>query len=50
MAVRHRGYWFYVSADDAPSKLAFRLLQTLINMRLVEAAPQAVPTLTIQAK
>jgi len=48
-AVRYRGYWFYVSADDGPSKLAFRLLQTLINMRLVEAAPPTIPTLTIPA-
>ena len=50
VAVRHRGYWFYVSADDGPSKSAFRLMQTLINMRLVEAVPQAVPTLTIPVK
>jgi len=49
VAVRYRSYWFYVSADDGPSKLAFRLLQTLINMRLVEAAPQLAPTLTIPA-
>jgi len=47
VAVRHRGYWFYISEDDAPSKLAFRLLQTLINMCLVEATPQTIPTLTI---
>lgn len=45
--VRHRGCWFYVPANDGPSKLAFRLLQTLINMNLVEAMPQAMPTLTI---
>jgi hypothetical protein len=50
VAARHRGYWFYISADDAPSKLAFRLLQTLVNMRLVEAGPQTVPTLTIPVK
>jgi hypothetical protein len=48
-AVRYRGYSFYVSADDGPSKLAFRLLQTLIDMRLVEAAPKTIPTLTIPA-
>ena len=47
VAVRHRGYWFYIAADDGPSKLAFRLLQTLIGMRLVEGTPQAIPTLTI---
>ena len=47
VAVHHRGYWFYISADDGPSKLTFRLLQTLIGMRLVEGTPQTIPTLTI---
>jgi hypothetical protein len=47
VAVRHRGYWFYIPADDGESKLAFRLLQTLIGMRLVEGTPQTIPTLTI---
>jgi len=47
VAVRHRGYWFYITADDGRSKLAFRLLQTLISMRLAEGTPQTIPTLTI---
>jgi hypothetical protein len=47
VAVRYRGYWFYVSEDDGPSKLAFRLLQLLITTRLVEGVPQTMPTLTI---
>jgi hypothetical protein len=47
VAVRHRGYWFYISEDDGGSKLTFRLLQTLIGMRLVEGTPQTIPTLTI---
>jgi len=47
VAVRHHGYWFYIAADDGPSKLAFRLLHTLIEIRLVEGAPQTIPTLTI---
>jgi hypothetical protein len=47
VAVRHRGHWFYISADDAESKRAFQLLQVLIGMRLGEATPQSVPTLTI---
>jgi hypothetical protein len=47
VAVRHRGYWFYIPADDGQSKLAFRLVQTLIGMRLVEGTPQTIPTLTI---
>jgi len=45
--VWHQGWWFYVSASDGPSKAGFRFLQTLINMRLVEAAPATTPTLTI---
>jgi hypothetical protein len=49
VAVRHRGYWFYIPADEGPSKLAFRLLQTLIGMRLVEGTPQTIATLTIPA-
>lgn len=47
VSVRHRGHWFYISADDAESKLAFQLLQVLVGMRLVEGIPQSVPTLTI---
>ena len=47
VAVRHHGYWFYISAADGPSKLAFRLFQTLIGMRFTEAGPQSTPTLTI---
>ena len=47
VAVRHRGYWFYIAADDGPSKLAFRLVQTLIGMRMVEGTPQTTPALTI---
>ena len=47
VSVRHRGHWFYISADDTDSKLAFQLIQTLIGMRLGEAMPQSIPTLTI---
>ncbi len=47
VAVRHRGYWFYISADDGESKQAFQLLQALIGMRLAEGTAQSVPTLTI---
>jgi len=47
VAARHRGSWFFIAADDGPSKVAFRLLQSLIGMRLVEHTPQTMPTLTI---
>lgn len=47
VATRHRGHWFWIAANDRPSKTVFRLLQSLIGIRLVDAVPQAVPTLTI---
>jgi hypothetical protein len=47
VAIRHGGSWFYISGNDPESKLAFRLVQTLIGMRLVEGTPQTTPTLTI---
>jgi len=47
VAVPYRGYWFFISEDDEPSKLAFRLLRVLIGMRLVEGTSQTTPTLTI---
>jgi hypothetical protein len=45
--VQHRGWWFYIPANDGPSKFGFALLQGLMNMRLTEGAPQTSPTLTI---
>jgi hypothetical protein len=45
--VWHRGWWFYIPASDGPSKSSFRFLQSLINMRLVQAGPQSIPALTI---
>ena len=47
VATEIRGWWFYIPANDGPSKFAFKLLQTLITMRLADAAPQSTPTLTI---
>jgi hypothetical protein len=47
VATRHRDHWFWIAANDGASKTVFRLLQSLIGMRLVDATPQAVPTLTI---
>jgi hypothetical protein len=41
---------FYIAANDGPSKLSFRLLQTLITMHLVEATPQSTPSLTIPVR
>jgi hypothetical protein len=45
--VQHRGWWFYIPTNDGASKFGFALLQGLMNMRLMEGAPQTSPTLTI---
>ena len=45
--LRAASRWFYIAANDAQSKLAFRLLQMLVNMYLVEGSPPTMPTLTI---
>jgi len=47
VAVQHRGWWFYIPANDGESKFGFNVVQALMNMRLMEAAPQNAPTLTI---
>lgn len=47
VATRHRGHWFWIAANDRPSKTLFRLLQSLIGMRFADGTPQSVPTLTI---
>ena len=49
VAVRHRGAWFYIDDADASSKFAFRILGSLLAMRLAEAAPATAPMLTIPA-
>ncbi len=50
VVTHHRGHGFWVAANDGPSKLVFRPLQTSIGMRLVDAAPHGVPTFTIPVK
>jgi hypothetical protein len=49
-ATHHRGHWFFIAANDQRSKLVFRILQVLMGMRLVDATPHGVPTLTIPVK
>ena len=34
VAVKHRGYWFYISNCDLNSKSTFNLLQELINLEI----------------
>jgi hypothetical protein len=48
VAVKHRGWWFFVDERDARSKQAFMILRTLIGLRLDEGIPgQAAPVLTV---
>jgi hypothetical protein len=47
VSIRHRGFSFYIAADDTESKRAFHLLEVLIGMHLVEGTPQTAPMLTI---
>ena len=47
IAVRHRGWWFFIEANDAPSKQSFFVLRTLIGLRLDEASGQQAPVLTV---
>ena len=48
VAVKHRGWWFFVDARDAPSKQAFIILRTLIGLRLDDTVSgQRAPVLTV---
>ena len=48
VAVKHRGWWFYVDGRDSRSKQGFMILRTLIGMRLDTAPPgQGSPLLTV---
>src|SRR5262249_8061497 len=52
VAVKHRGWWFYVDDTDRTSKLVFLQIQTLLLTRLSQAmrGTQATPLLTIPVK
>jgi hypothetical protein len=48
VAVKHRGWWFFVDGRDGRSKRGFMILRTLIGMRLDAAPPgQGTPLLTV---
>jgi hypothetical protein len=48
VAVEHRGYWFYIDSRDARSKQSFKILRTLIGMRLDKGpGEEPAPVLTI---
>lgn len=47
VAVRHRGYWFYISNGDLDSKSTFNLLLELINLEIRAGGGAQIPLLTI---
>ena len=46
VAVRHRGYWFYIAADDETSKSTFLLLAQLFSLQAGDVEEQK-PVLTL---
>ncbi len=48
-AVRHHGWWYSIDGTDAASKMTFRMVDSLMSVRMAEAAEgkQATPILTV---
>jgi hypothetical protein len=48
IAVKHHGWWYSIDGTDTESKLTFRVLEALMEVRMAEAAGQkAAPVLTV---
>ena len=47
LAVRHRGYWFYVDDRDVESKRTMGLLTSLVRLTVSAGGAQNVPILTL---
>jgi len=47
LAVRHRGYWFYLAENDSRSKLAFLTLAEILRMALSPSENAKTPILTL---
>jgi hypothetical protein len=48
VAVRYRGYWFYVDETDQPTKRAFKSVRTMFQLSIATAAEdQPAPVLTV---
>jgi len=49
VAVEHHGWWYYIDASDSESKQFFRLLRTLVSVRIADASRTAtqLPVLTV---
>jgi hypothetical protein len=48
-ASRHHGQWYFIEQSDTASKLAFRLIESLISVRIADAVihEEAKPVLTV---
>lgn len=47
VAVKHRGYWFYIDESDLDSKSTFNLLLELFNLEIRAGGGAQIPLLTI---
>ena len=49
VAVEHHGWWYYIDASDSESKQFFRLIRTLVSVRIADAsrASAQLPVLTV---
>ena len=48
VAVKHRGYWFYIADDDLPTKATFGLLKEMFDVQIAPGLSTA-PILTLSA-
>jgi hypothetical protein len=46
-AIERRGYWYWIDARDTESKLVFRVLSSLMSVRLADEDARARPILTL---
>ena len=47
LAVRHRGYWFYIADTDSASRYSFSTLSALVRIGLSQKLAQEAPVLTL---
>ena len=49
VATRHHGWWYFIEGSDTASKLTFRIIESLISVRIADAVDhgKAKPVLTV---
>jgi hypothetical protein len=49
VATRHHGWWYFIEGSDTASKLTFRIIESLISVRIADAVDhgKATPVLTV---